>query len=57
MYGRLYLSKKIGTLETILELCRKILYKALHELQRIQASRAGKKPPAPIAIDVDVSNN
>jgi len=31
------------------------IYKALHELQRIQAARAGEKPPAPIAIDVDVS--
>ena len=33
------------------------IYKALHELQRIQAARAGEKPPAPIAIDVDVSND
>jgi len=33
------------------------IYKALHELQRIQASRAGEKPPAPIAIDVDVSKD
>jgi len=31
------------------------IYKALHELQRIQAARAGEKPPAPIAIDVDIS--
>lgn len=31
------------------------IYKALHELQRIQSARAGDKPPAPIAIDVDVS--
>ena len=30
------------------------IYKALHELQRIQAARMGDKPPAPIAIDVDV---
>lgn len=30
-------------------------YKALHELQRLQAARAGKKPPLPIAIDVEVS--
>lgn len=33
------------------------IYKALHELQRIQAARAGEKPPAPIAIDVDVSKD
>jgi hypothetical protein len=31
------------------------IYKALHELQRIQSARAGEKPPVPIAIDVDVS--
>lgn len=31
------------------------IYKALHELQRIQAARNGEKPPAPVAIDVDVS--
>lgn len=31
------------------------IYRALHELQRIQAARAGEKPPAPIAIDIDVS--
>ena len=33
------------------------IYKALHELQRIQATRAGEKPPAPIAIDIDVAND
>jgi len=32
------------------------IYKALHELQRIQSARMGEKPPAPIAIDVDVSS-
>ena len=31
------------------------IYKALHELQRIQAARNGERPPAPIAVDVDVS--
>ena len=31
------------------------IYKALHELQRIQAARAGEKPPLPVVIDVDVS--
>lgn len=31
------------------------IYKALHELQRIQSARAGERLPAPIAIDVDVS--
>ena len=33
------------------------IYKALHELQRIQSTRAGERPPAPIAIDVDVSSD
>lgn len=33
------------------------IYKALHELQRIQAARAGEKPQAPIAIDIDVSKD
>jgi len=33
------------------------IYKALHELQRIQAARAGEKPPAPIAVDIDVSKD
>ena len=33
------------------------IYKALHELQRIQAARGGEKPPPPIAIDVDISKD
>jgi len=32
------------------------IYKALHELQRIQAGRSGDKPPLPVAIDVDMNN-
>jgi len=32
------------------------IYKALHELQRIQATRAGEKPLLPVAVDIDVSN-
>lgn len=31
------------------------IYKALHELQRIQAVRNGETIPPPVAIDVDVS--
>ena len=31
------------------------IYKALHELIRIQGARRGEKPPAPIAVDVDVN--
>jgi hypothetical protein len=33
------------------------IYRALHELQRIQSARKGEKPPAPVAIDVDVSTD
>ncbi len=31
------------------------IYKALHELERIQAKRNGEKVPPPIALDIDVS--
>ena len=31
------------------------IYKALHELQRIQAVRAGENPPTPLAVDIDIS--
>ena len=31
------------------------IYKALHELQRLQAARMGEKPPLPVAVDVDVT--
>ena len=30
------------------------LYRALHELQRLQAARAGHPVPAPVAVDVEV---
>lgn len=33
------------------------LYKALHELQRIQAARSGGNPPLPLAIDLSVDKN
>ncbi|MFC1972100.1 hypothetical protein ACFLVE_01675 [Chloroflexota bacterium] len=39
--------------ETALE---RQLYKALHELERIQGIRQGRNVPAPIAIDLDISN-
>ncbi len=38
--------------ETSLE---RSIYKALHELQRLQATRQGEKLPLPVAIDVDIS--
>ena len=31
------------------------LYKALHELQRLQAARDGRDVPLPVALDLDVS--
>lgn len=31
------------------------IYKALHELQRLQAARRGEGPPPPLAVDVEVS--
>jgi hypothetical protein len=31
------------------------VYKALHELQRLQAIRMGERLPAPLVVDVDVS--
>jgi hypothetical protein len=33
------------------------LFRTLHELQRLQAIRAGERVPAPAAVDVDVSIN
>jgi hypothetical protein len=31
------------------------MYRALHELQRLQAARLGQKVTAPVAIDIDIS--
>ena len=31
------------------------IYRALHELIRLQSARKGEKPPAPIAVDMDVN--
>lgn len=33
------------------------IYRALHELQRLQAARMGEKPPLPVAVDVDVEKD
>ncbi len=43
---------KLSRYETTIE---RGLYKALHELQRLQAARAGKETPLPIAVDIDLS--
>jgi len=52
--GLMYHADKFFRYEIMLE---RSIYKALHELQRIQSARAGEKPLAPIAIDVDVSKD
>lgn len=43
---------KLSRYETSME---RSLYKALHELQRLQAARQGKDVPVPLAVDIDVS--
>jgi hypothetical protein len=43
---------KMSRYETALE---RALYRALHELQRIQATRNGASVPLPAAIDIDVA--
>jgi hypothetical protein len=40
--------------ETMLE---RSLYKALHELERIQSKRNGEKVPPPLALDVNISDD
>jgi hypothetical protein len=47
-------TEKLLRYETTIE---RGIYKALHEVQRIQAARAGDKPFAPLAIDLDVSGD
>ncbi len=43
---------KLSRYETSIE---RSLYKALHELQRVQSARKGENPTIPVAIDLDVS--
>jgi len=43
---------KIARYESHLE---RSLYRALHELQRLQAARSGGRFPIPLAVDLDVS--
>ena len=45
-------TEQILRYETTIE---RSLYRALHELQRLQAARLGEKPPLPINVDIDVS--
>jgi len=44
--------EKISRYETTIE---KQIYKALHELIRLQSTRSGEKPPILIVVDVDVT--
>jgi hypothetical protein len=44
--------EKISRYATSLE---RRLYKAVHELERHQASRKGKEVPVPLVVDIDVS--
>ena len=50
--GLMYDPDKYFRYEIMLE---RSIYKALHELQRLQATRQGEKTPLPVAIDVDIS--
>ena len=47
-------TEKLLRYESMIE---RSIYKALHELQRIQSARAGDKPFAPLAIDVDITGD
>ena len=46
--------EKLTRYEASLE---KGLYRAIHELQRLQSLRRGERPPIPFAIDVDIGND
>jgi hypothetical protein len=50
-YGR----EKMAVLSRYEATIERSLYKALHELQRLQAARQGNTVPPPEAVDVDVS--
>ena len=43
---------KLSRYESALD---RAFYRALHELQRVQAKRAGEPVPAPVAVDVNVN--
>lgn len=46
--------EKLIRYETSIE---RSIYKALHELQRIQSARSGKEVSAPVAVDVDINKD
>jgi hypothetical protein len=51
-YGR----EKIGILSRYEATLERSLFKALHELQRLQAARDGEAVPLPMVVDVSVSD-
>ena len=50
-YGR----EKMGVLSRYEVTLERSLYKALHELQRLQAARDGQAVPLPVVVDISVS--
>lgn len=52
--GRASTFSKLSRYETAIE---RSLYKALHELQRIQATRNGESTPMPAALDVTIDQD
>lgn len=51
-YGNVDHFSKLSKYETTIE---RGLYKALHELQRLQAARNGEGAPLPVAADIDLT--
>jgi len=49
-HGWLHLTRYETTIE-------RQIYKALHELLRLQSARRGEKPPLPVAIDIDLPSS
>jgi len=52
--GLMYDSDRFFRYETMLE---KSLYKALHELERVQAKRSGKDVPLPSVVDINLDSS
>ncbi len=52
--GLMYDSDRFFRYETMLE---KSLYKALHELERVQAKRCGKNVPLPTVVDINLDSS
>ena len=52
--GLMYNSDRFFRYETMLE---KSLYKALHELERVQAKRSGKDVPLPAVVDINLDSS